>query len=227
MATDPCLARDAAARKHRGWGLRRGGRSVGVAVWIESKRSCSREGKEKARGRQLYKADTLSQSYSQAYNQWQEKKAAEAAAGGGTGAAGEGGSGGGGLAGGMSSLFAKRFYEGGFEDKMTRREAALILGVRYVWRVGWDWVGGEAGEGEALVEWAFLIMTFPPCFPFLQINRESANPQRIKEAHRRILMLNHPDTGGSTYLASKINEVRGSREGREGRKEASGKKGVC
>lgn len=32
----------------------------------------------------------------------------------------------------MSALFAKRFYEGGFEDKMTRREAALILGVRYV-----------------------------------------------------------------------------------------------
>lgn len=65
----------------------------------------------------------------QAYGQWKEKKAAEAAAGGGTA---EGGEGGGGLAGGMSSLFAKRFYEGGFEDKMTRREAALILGVRYV-----------------------------------------------------------------------------------------------
>lgn len=83
---------------------------------------------------------------SQAYNQWQEKKAAEAAAGGGTGAAGEGGSGGGGLAGGMSSLFAKRFYEGGFEDKMTRREAALILGVRYVlaWSLGGIW-GGRRG----------------------------------------------------------------------------------
>jgi len=41
--------------------------------------------------------------------------------------------------------------------------------------------------------------------------RESASPQRIKEAHRRILMLNHPDTGGSTFIASKINEV--EREG--------------
>ena len=65
------------------------------------------------------------------------------------------------------SLFAKRFYEGGFEGKMTRREAALILGVR-----------------------------------------ESASAQRIRDAHRRILMINHPDTGGSTFIASKVNEAK-------------------
>ena len=61
----------------------------------------------------------------------------------------------------------KNFYEGGFEDKMDRSEAARILGVR-----------------------------------------ESASAQRIKAAHRRILMLNHPDTGGSTFIASKINEAK-------------------
>ncbi|KAL7522577.1 hypothetical protein ACHAWX_007275 [Stephanocyclus meneghinianus] len=60
-----------------------------------------------------------------------------------------------------------KFYEGGFEDKMTRKEAALILGVR-----------------------------------------ESSTPKRIKEAHRKLLILNHPDTGGSTYLAGKINEAK-------------------
>jgi hypothetical protein len=27
-------------------------------------------------------------------------------------------------------MFAKKFYDGGFEDKMTRREASLILGCR-------------------------------------------------------------------------------------------------
>eukprot|EP00978_Attheya_sp_CCMP212_P049660 scaffold694102_cov59-Attheya_sp.AAC.1 len=50
---------------------------------------------------------------------------------------------------------------------MTRREAALVLGVR-----------------------------------------ESSSPKRIKEAHRNLLMLNHPDTGGSTYIAGKINEAK-------------------
>lgn len=59
------------------------------------------------------------------------------------------------------------YYEGGFEEKMTRREAALILGVR-----------------------------------------ESSSAKRIKEAHRKLLILNHPDTGGSTYMAGKINEAK-------------------
>ena len=60
-----------------------------------------------------------------------------------------------------------KFYEGPFDDSMSRREAALILGVR-----------------------------------------EGASAKRIKEAHRNILILNHPDTGGSTFLASKINEAK-------------------
>ena len=63
-----------------------------------------------------------------------------------------------------AGFFAKNFYDGGFEDKMTRREAALILGVR---------------ENTAI--------------------------QRIKESHRKVLLLNHPDRGGSPYVAAKIN----------------------
>ena len=60
-----------------------------------------------------------------------------------------------------------KYYEGGFEEQMTRREAALILGVR-----------------------------------------ESSPPSRIKDAHRKLLILNHPDAGGSTYIAGKINEAK-------------------
>lgn len=65
------------------------------------------------------------------------------------------------------TFFAKGYYDGGFEDKMSRREAALVLGVR-----------------------------------------ESTSAERIKEAHRRVLLLNHPDRGGSAYLAAKINEAK-------------------
>ncbi|KAL0822952.1 hypothetical protein Bca101_046629 [Brassica carinata] len=68
----------------------------------------------------------------------------------------------------------RRFYEGGFQASMTRREAALILGVRLI----------PARVGERVVA------------------------EKVKEAHRRVMVANHPDAGGSHYLASKINEAK-------------------
>ncbi|XP_011010347.1 PREDICTED: mitochondrial import inner membrane translocase subunit TIM14-1 isoform X2 [Populus euphratica] len=61
----------------------------------------------------------------------------------------------------------RKFYDGGFQPKMTRKEAALILGIR-----------------------------------------ENAGAEKVKEAHRRVMVANHPDAGGSHYLASKINEAK-------------------
>nr|CAG4650677.1 EOG090X0MNL [Sida crystallina] len=65
------------------------------------------------------------------------------------------------------SILGSKYYKGGFEPKMSKREASLILGVS-----------------------------------------QTANKIRIKDAHKKIMLLNHPDRGGSPFLASKINEAK-------------------
>ena len=41
----------------------------------------------------------------------------------------------------------------------------------------------------------------------MHIIRPSHSNEEIKEQHRKIMKQNHPDHGGSTYLAAKINEA--------------------
>jgi curved DNA-binding protein CbpA len=37
---------------------------------------------------------------------------------------------------------------------------------------------------------------------------ESAGPDEVKAAHRRLIVLVHPDRGGTPYLAARLNQAR-------------------
>ena len=38
--------------------------------------------------------------------------------------------------------------------------------------------------------------------------RESAAENKIKAAHKKIMIANHPDSGGSSFIATKVNEAK-------------------
>ncbi|UJR37203.1 hypothetical protein I4U23_029911 [Adineta vaga] len=67
----------------------------------------------------------------------------------------------------ISEGLSTKYYKGGFDVKMTRREAGLILGVN-----------------------------------------PTTSKTRLRDAYKRLIILNHPDRGGSPYIAAKINEAK-------------------
>ncbi|XP_065194244.1 mitochondrial import inner membrane translocase subunit TIM14-like [Sycon ciliatum] len=67
----------------------------------------------------------------------------------------------------MDDIFGSGHYKGGFEVKMSRAEAAKILGVS-----------------------------------------TTSSKDSVKKAHKRLMLINHPDRGGSAYMALKVNEAK-------------------
>lgn len=92
------------------------------------------------------------------------------------------------------------------ECQREDQESAALLAT-YLDRHHADWrdrvdgqsgAAGGAGRGKMTVEEAYEVLGLAP----------GAGDDEIREAHRGLMKKLHPDQGGSTYLASKLNEAK-------------------
>ncbi|MED6206660.1 hypothetical protein PIB30_029015 [Stylosanthes scabra] len=96
----------------------------------------------------------------------------------------------------------RRFYEGGFQATMNRREAALMFSQ--------TWMKGSIALFDLFTRPSSCIsaIILSHAAPKFDNGRDQTPTDKIKEAHKRVMVANHPDAGGKHYLASKINEAK-------------------
>lgn len=87
------------------------------------------------------------------------------------------------------------------DEQGARLLEAYLDRLHPSWRE--EFAGGRSGphaapSGEMSAEEAFEVLGLEP----------GASAQEIREAHRRLMKMVHPDLGGSDYLATKINRAR-------------------
>lgn len=75
-------------------------------------------------------------------------------------------------------------------------------------------------NGKAFVKGTFgTKMSASEALQILNLKESTLSKARLKEHHRKLMMANHPDKGGSSYLATKVNEAKDFLEKRGGMKD--------
>ena len=106
----------------------------------------------------------------------------------------------------LSDLFNLLRAAIGDDPPSARLLEAYLDRMRPGWRAD---VRGPAGDGSSRDGGGFApgTMSRDEALKILGLD-EGADEAAIKAAHRRLMALLHPDRGGSSYLAAKINQAR-------------------
>ena len=90
------------------------------------------------------------------------------------------------------------------ECRINDAQSASIL-ESYLDRVhGTEW-RGQDGQSNATQNGS--VMTVEEAYDILGL-KPGAGKDQIREAHRKLMLKNHPDHGGSTYIAARINQAK-------------------
>jgi hypothetical protein len=105
--------------------------------------------------------------------------------------------------------------EKGFENPMSKSEAAKILGIRFACT---HTLMLNLNIQQLVIPCCSFILVdrnkvqkYNPCFTLLVRNNfkpgacsARAGKEDISKVHRKLMILNHPDRGGSPYIATKV-----------------------
>ncbi|KAJ7650123.1 hypothetical protein FB45DRAFT_859014 [Roridomyces roridus] len=93
---------------------------------------------------------------------------------------------------------------------------AAAFGGRHLMKRGFF---GAKGAADQWVKGGFRAkMDRKEALAILGLKDGPTIRNKIKDAHRSIMLANHPDRGGSPYLASKINEAKDMLDKESGRR---------
>ena len=96
-----------------------------------------------------------------------------------------------------------------YADYQRADQQSAQLLAAYLDRMHSDWrpANGEGASGFEEQSSSYGAMTREEAFDILGLKAD-AGPKEIADAHRKLMKKLHPDQGGSTYLAAKINQAK-------------------
>lgn len=94
-----------------------------------------------------------------------------------------------------------------------------VFGVAY-FAAGFVKLNQPGLNGKAFVKGPFAAkMSAKEALQILSLKESTLSKAKLKEQHRKLMMANHPDKGGSSFLATKVNEAKDFLEKRGGMKD--------